>query len=322
VPPVIQNLAVPGARLQDLFTLPAEAGPRTLYTLITGGRSQVRAMIEAEPTFVSVWIGNNDALLAATGGRLGPIAAGADSALTRLAPFTANLAALADSIKASGAQGALLVGVVDPVVSVPLLQPGAYFFLARDPATGLFRGKQVNANCSPVTALGQPNPLSANLVSFQIASSAATEINCDPAAAQLGGQFLLDAAEIALVRTRVAQFNAAIQAVAAANNWAYVDPNPLFAQLAAQTTTVSGQALFQNVRKCQALATATTPAAIQSAVLRSCPVTGPTAAPNFFGSLFSFDGVHPSTAAHRILAGTFAAAINARYGTQLSTATT
>jgi hypothetical protein len=214
------------------------------------------------------------------------------------------------------------VGVVDPVVSVPLLQPGAYFFLARDPATGLFRGKPVNANCSPVTALGQPNPLSANLVSFQIASSAATEINCDPAAAQLGGQFLLDATEIALVRTRVAQFNAAIQAVAAANNWAYVDPNPLFAQLAAQTTTVGGQQLFQNVRKCQALATATTPAAIQSAVLRSCPVTGTTAAPNFFGSLFSFDGVHPSTAAHRVLAGTFAAAINAKYGTSLSTATT
>jgi hypothetical protein len=320
VPPVVQNLAVPGARLQDLFTLPTDAGPRTLYTLITGGRSQIRAMIEAEPTFVSVWIGNNDALLAATGGRLGVTA---DSLLTRLAPFTANVGLLADSIKASGAEGALLIGVVDPVVSVPLLQPGAFFFLARDPATGRFQGKPVNANCSPVTALGQPNPLSANLVSFQILSNAAiTEINCDPATAQAGGQFLLDATEIALVRTRVAQFNAAIQAVAAANNWAYVDPNPLFAQLAAQTTTVGGQALFQNVRKCQALATATTPAAIQSAVLRSCPVTGTTAAPNFFGSLFSFDGVHPSTAAHRILAGTFAAAINAKYGTQLSVATT
>jgi len=321
VPPVIQNLAVPGARLQDLFTLPTDPGQRTLYSLITGGRSQVRAMIEAEPTFVSVWIGNNDALGAALGGRLGPAAAGADSALTRLAPFTANVAALADSIKRSGAQGALLVGVVDPVVSVPLLQPGAFFFLARDPATGRFQGKTVNANCSPVTALGAPNPLAANLVSFQIVSNAAvTEINCDPAAAQLGGAFLLDAAEIAVVRARIAQYNAAIQAVATANNWAYVDPNVLFGQLVTQTATVGGQVLYQNVRKCQLLPAATTAAAFQSAVLRSCPVTGATAAPNFFGSLFSFDGVHPSTAAHRILAGTFAAAINAKYGTQLSTA--
>ncbi len=326
IPPVVQNLAVPGARLQDLFTLPTNASQRTLYTLITGGRSQVRAMIEAEPTFVSVWIGNNDALLAATGGVLGSPAAGADSLLTRLAPFTANLNALADSIKASGAEGALLVGVVDAVVSVPLLQPGAYFFAAAtpdslNPAIRRFRGKVVNPNCSPVNALGQANPLSANLVSFQIASSALTEIDCNPATAQGGGQFLLDAAEIAVVRTRIQQYNAAISAVATANGWAYVDPNPLFAQLASQTTTVGGQQLFQNVRKCQALATAT-PATFPAAVARSCPVTGATAAPNFFGSLFSFDGVHPSTSAHRILAGTFAAAINAKYGTSLSTATT
>jgi lysophospholipase L1-like esterase len=50
-------------------------------------------------------------------------------------------------------------------------------------------------------------------------------------------------------------------------------------------------------------------------------VTGPTAAPNFFGSLMSFDGVHPSTQAHVILAGAFAQRINAKYGTTLSTAT-
>ena len=321
VPPVVQNLAVPGARLQDLFTLPTNASQRTLYTLITGGRSQVQAMLDAQPTFVSVWIGNNDALLAATGGILGAPAAGADSLLTRLTAFQANVTALAGAINESTAEGAILIGVVDPVVAVPLLQPGAYFFLARDPATGAFRGKPVNNNCSPVTPLGQPNPLAANMVSFQIVTSALPEINCDPATAPGGGAFLLDAAEIAVVRTRIAQYNAAIQAAATANNWAYVDPNVLFAQLAAQTTTVGGQPLFQNVRKCQLLATATTAAAFQTAVLRSCPVTGPTAAPNFFGSLFSFDGVHPSTAAHRILAGTLAAAINAKYGTQLSTAT-
>jgi len=324
VPPVVQNLAVPGARLQDLFTLPTNAGQRTLYSLITGGRSQVQAMIDAEPTFVSVWIGNNDALLAATGGLL---AVGADSILTRLTSFQANVTALADPIEESGAQGALLIGVVDPVIAAPILQPGAYFYAARDAATGLFRGKAVNANCSPVNQLGQPNPLAANLVSFQIVNAAAiTEINCDPAAAQAGGQFLLDAAEITLVRTRIAQFNAAIKAAADANGWAYVDPNTVLAPFLAQTGTVGTGAaaipVYNNLRKCQALATAATAAALQAAVLGSCPVPGPTGAPNFFGALISFDGVHPSTQAHRVIAGAFAAAINAKYGTELSTATT
>lgn len=319
VPPVVQNLAVPGVRINELFTLPTAEGPRTLYTLITGGRSQAQAMIDRNPSFVSVWIGNNDALGAALSGILGPVAAAADSNLTRLSVFQQGVNALGAAINESTAQGALIVGVVDPVVAVPLLQPGAYFFLARDPATGRFQGKPVNANCSPVTALGQPNPLAANMVSFQIVSSALPEINCDPSAQN--GTFLLDQAEIVVVRTRIAQYNAALQALATANSWAYVDPNTLFAQLAAQTTTVSGQALFQNVRKCQLLAAAATAAQFQDAILRSCPVTGPTAAPGFFGSLFSLDGVHPSTAAHRIVAGAFAGAINTRYGTSLSTAT-
>lgn len=331
VPPVVQNLAVPGVRINELFTLPtapSQQGLLTLYTLITGGRTQAQAMIDAEPTFVSAWIGNNDALGAALGGIVGPLAAGADSNLTRLTVFQQGVNALGAAINASTAEGALIVGVVDPVVSVPLLQPGAYFYLAATPSTTnpairLYQGRPVNANCSPVNNLGQPNPLSRNLVSFQILSRPATEfpeINCDPAAQ--GGAFLLDPTEVATIRARIAQYNAALQALATANNWAYVDPNTIFAGLVNQTTTVSGLALYQNARKCQLLATATTAAQLQDAVLRSCPVTGATAAPNFFGSLFSLDGVHPSTAAHRIIAGNFAAAINAKYGTSLSTATT
>ncbi|HEU4454202.1 MAG TPA: hypothetical protein VFR81_14125, partial [Longimicrobium sp.] len=73
VPPVVQNLAVPGVRIAELFALPADPSIRQVYTLITGGRTQAEAMIAAEPTFVSAWIGNNDALGAALSGRLGPL---------------------------------------------------------------------------------------------------------------------------------------------------------------------------------------------------------------------------------------------------------
>jgi hypothetical protein len=319
----VGNVAVPGARIRDLVILDSTQSFAPLYNFITGGRTQIQAMHAADPTFVSVWIGNNDALAAALGGNLGPAAAGLDSTLTRLSSFQASLNAVVAEVAAEAPQGVMLVGVVDAVIAAPLIQPGAYFFLARDPATGRYNGKPVNANCSPVTALGAPNPLAANMVSFQIVANANfPEINCDPAAYPVGdprrGALLLDTQEQAIVRTRIAQYNAAIQAAATANNWIYVDPNTV---LGPYLLEKDANGRYQRARKCQDLATAATAAAFQAAVLNSCPVTGPTAAPNFFGSLISFDGVHPSSEAHRILAGNFAARINTRYGTTLSTAT-
>ncbi|HEX6039989.1 SGNH/GDSL hydrolase family protein [Longimicrobium sp.] len=328
-PVLVNNLAVPGERLGDLLQFPT-GQLASLNTLLIGPRTQVRAMIEAHPTFVSVWIGNNDALEASLGGVLGPRAAGADSTLTTLAAFTTRLNALVDSIKVAAPQGAMLIGVVNAIQAAPLIQPGAYFWLARDAATDRFNGKPVNANCSPVNNLGQPNPLSANMVSFQILSDTNfPEINCDPAAYPVGdprrGAYVLDTAEQAIVTARVNAYNSAIQAAATANNWLYVNPNTIFGEFAGQQ---DDNGRYQRVRKCQALAGALasgSAAAVQGAVLTSCPVppTGPTApyaAPNFFGTLISFDGVHPSTEAHVILAGRFAAAINQKYGTTLSTA--
>jgi len=320
------NVAVPGVRIADLFTIPGGQISQ-LYSLITGGRTQIQAMTDAHPTFVSAWIGNNDALSAALSGTLGPLAAGADSNLTRLAPFQANVTAMAAAIKASGAQGAVLIGVVFADSASPLLQPGAYFYLARDPATKRFNGKLVNDNCSPVTSLGTPNPLSANMVSFQSVSSALPEINCDPASAQ-GGAFLLDAAERAVLGARIAAYNAALKAAADANGWLYVNPmdilRPELARVCTATVSLpacpSGSAgRYNQVRKCQLLATAATAAQLQAAVLNSCPVPGPTAAPNFFGVLISYDGVHPSTAAHVLVARSLAGSINTKYGTKLNT---
>jgi len=313
--PYTSNVAVPGAKIADLFLTPSDPTNafHRLYGLLTGGKSEIQAMTDAKPTFVSAWIGNNDALSAALSGTLGPLAAGADSNLTRLAPFQASVTQLAAAIKSSGAQGAVLIGVVFADSASPLLQPGAYFFLARD-AAGKFNGKPVNNNCSPVTPLGAPNPLSANMVSFQIVSSALPEINCDPASPQ-GGTYLLDASERAVLGARIAAYNAALKAAADANGWLYVNPMDILRPELARVT--SGR--YNQVRKCQLLATATTAAQFQTAVLNSCPVTGATAAPNFFGALISYDGVHPSTAAHVLIARSLATSINTKYGTALNT---
>jgi hypothetical protein len=318
-PRFISNVAVPGARIADVAQFPG-GSTGSLQTLLLGHRTQLQAMREARPTFVSLWIGNNDALEATLGGVLGPRTAGGDSVLTRLGAFQARLAVVVDSMRAVEPRGAMVIGVVNAVTAAPLIQPGAYFFLSRD-VDGRFQGKPVNLNCSPVTVLGELNPLARNLVSFQIVSDANfPEINCDPNAYPAGdprrGAYLLDTQEQAIVTQRVAEFNAALAAAAQANGWLYVDPNAVLAPFMAERDA-AGRA--QRLRKCQDLATALTPAQLQAAVLNTCPVSGPTGAPNFFGSLVSLDGVHPSSEAHRILAREFAARINQAYGTTLRT---
>ncbi|HEX8272845.1 MAG TPA: SGNH/GDSL hydrolase family protein [Longimicrobiaceae bacterium] len=313
--PIVQNVAVPGAVIADALTATRSNDPtgtfNRLQFFFLGGQSMLQATQRAEPTLVSVWLGNNDVL--------GAVLAGNAAALTTEAAFTASLDGIVAGLKAIPTlQDAIVIGVVNPNV-IPLVQPGAYFFLSRD-AAGRFQGKPVNANCSPVTALGQPNPLAANLVSFQTVSTASiTEISCANDA-----PLVLSADEQTTIAQRTAAFNALLQQRAQANGWIYLDPNPTLTQLANQT---DAQGRYQRLRKCQTLqaAIATGSAAnIQNALLRSCPVptTGTTAtfaAPNFFGSLISFDGFHPSSEAHTVVANLLINAINTKHGLTIPT---
>lgn len=308
VAPVVQNVAVPGAAIGDALTVTrsndATGTFNRLQFFFLGGQSMLEATQRAEPTLVSLWLGNNDILSA--------VLSGNTAALTSEASFNASLDQIVAGLKAIPTlQDVVVIGVVNSNI-VPLVQPGAYFFLSRD-ATGRFQGKPVNNNCSPVNALGQPNPLAQNLVNFQVVTTAAIpEINCASDA------LVLSAAEQTAVAARTAAFNAALQQRAQANGWIYVDPNPVLATLAAQR---DAQNRYQRLRKCQALpaALATGSAAtIQTAVFTSCPVptTGATAtfaAPNFFGTLISFDGFHPSSESHVVVANLLIDAINAKH---------
>src|SRR4051812_38792125 len=58
---VLNNVAVPGARSLDPTSVPAPAS-NTLTQFILGGKTQVQRALDARPTFVSIWIGNNDVL--------------------------------------------------------------------------------------------------------------------------------------------------------------------------------------------------------------------------------------------------------------------
>jgi lysophospholipase L1-like esterase len=300
LPPLVQNLAVPGATVAHALTSTGTGSGLDL--LIVGARSQVQAMRDARPTFVSVWLGNNDALGAALRGDPG--------LLTPLADFRASYDQVVDAIRASTAQGAILIGVADAARMAPALQPGAFFWaLARAPDLPLTL--EVGDNCAPFSPTGEPNPAALrHLVSFQAAmdhleagSGAPLVIDCAADA-----PYLLNQAEQEAIERRVGDYNAHIRQRAQENGWIYVDPGVSLVEPALANP--------DDMRKCQYLDGALDEGEFFAAVEASCPGRD---APNFFGTLLSFDGVHPSSAGHAVIADTLAARLNERYGLTLTT---
>jgi len=282
----LNNVAVPGATSFDPFA-PTTATSNTLTTLILGGVSQVTKALALDPTFVSLWIGNNDVLAAGVSGVL-TATPGISPGVTPPATFSTNFATIADSLAlGESLQGGVAIGVVN-VMNAPILFPAGVLL-----AVPQFRAGFEQFAGGPVTIL--PNcTTSASLVSFQIAGAmrAGTHprvLSCrkgDFAPSPLVGEvYILDAEEQATLTAAVNAYNEAIQAKATALGWAYFDPNPALAQLR------SGGAI---------------------------PVAPNLADPvNPFGTYISLDGVHPRRPAHVLVANGVIAAINAFYGENL-----
>jgi phospholipase/lecithinase/hemolysin len=97
--------------------------------------------------------------------------------------------------------------------------------------------------------------------------------------------------ELANLHAIVVAYNTHIAAQATSKGYAFIDPNPLILAVKADTA--------------------------QFAVFPHANPADPkfTTAP--FGSAFSRDGVHPSTASHKLIANTLIQTINAKYGTTL-----
>ena len=294
----IQNVAFPGALLSGAIdnSVPASPALADVYkTVILGGRTQVQAMVDARPTFVSVWLGNNETLAPALG---------ADPRLFDLFPLDRMESALDSIVRAiqrtPARSDALLMAPINAITFSPLIQPGTFIWaVEQDPTTRpLLRaaGKSVSNDCSPLAR-------GANLVSLREVLSPATGsvISCADAAPGI-----LASSEVAAYNARLAQIKAAVKRRADANGWLYIDPD---VELAA---SLSDPAKF---RKCQGLATAT-PLTLAAAVASTCPGFSAT---NFFGSFVSLDGTHPSSAAHVAIANLIITKINAKYDLQIPT---
>jgi lysophospholipase L1-like esterase len=285
---VINNVAVPGAFVSDP-TDPLGAGAsNALTTFILGGRTQVQRALDARPTFVSVWIGNNDVLIAALSGILAPLP-GVSPGVTDVDAFAQSYDAMLDSLTAQGTvQGGVLVGVVN-AAAAPIFIPAVAIL---DPRVKAAAEAYVGR---PLTVDGSCTPTTQSLLDFRLlgeirAGTQPDTIACSPIAGHpglLGNVFVLDAGEIAALTQVVDGYNAAIEARANELGWAYADPNPALLQLR------------------------------QAGEIPTVPdLANPSSA---FGNYISLDGVHPSAAGQSLLADLIATAINEKYGTDIPT---
>ncbi len=293
----LNNLAVPGARAEELlnnFGVPVSAS-NALTTFILGGKTQVERMTEGRPTFVSVWIGNNDVLASLTS-LTNP---GTPLAVTPLSVFQSQYDSITDAVAATGAR-ALLLSVAD-VSEIPYASTGTtYWCIKNQPACGVLPAQfpptfTVDNNCAPAAAVPGAKgdstlvPWPLWIPRLQAALGGAPQ-NLDCSVDSL----VVTAAEFATLRTAVAGFNAHIASVAAAHGWAYWDVNPTLAAEVQGPANPTGRIpAFPDLSQ----------ALVGGSVL--------------FGPLFTLDGVHPSALTHELIADSAAASINATYGTTL-----
>ncbi|HEX2693205.1 MAG TPA: SGNH/GDSL hydrolase family protein [Gemmatimonadaceae bacterium] len=284
---ILNNVAVPGARVLDP-TSASTVASNALTTFILGGKTQVQRALDADPTFATIWIGNNDVLEAGASGVIVPTPGVSPGIVSTQAQFQASYDAMIQQLVDSEPNlKGVLIGVVQ-VAGIPLLQSGA--LIASSPAIQAAINQLAG---QPVTI--HPNCTgSASLVSVPqliplIRSGAHPAlISCEAGVVPgtlVGDLFVLDATEQATLGATIAGYNNYIKSKADAIGFAYYDPNVLLAAKKA-----SGE-------------------------IPPFPDFSKPTAP--FGAFISLDGIHPAAAAHKAIANDLITVINAKYGTSL-----
>ena len=210
-PPFINDVAVPGAEAIDaLSNLDPSSNANALTTLFLGGLTQTQMMERVHPTFVSVWLGNNEVL--------GALEAYDTTGLPSVATFHARYAAALDSIQATGAKAILMgVGMGDSF-PLPFFSRGTTYFGAKLqnllPPTFT-----VLPNCAPPRGdsvwIGFPEG------GALLAASASGPVTLDCADTTVA----IQPAELVKIIGTALAYNQAIAGEATARGWAYMDMN-------------------------------------------------------------------------------------------------
>ena len=292
LPTPYNNLGIPGANTGDLLTkkgditklLTGNIDPNTLMfdiVLRDGQHTALEQAIGSAPTFVTVWAGNNDVLAGATSG-----AAIDGVTVTSKAQFQQEYTTLVGGLRSQLASASIVVGTIPDVTAIPFVTTIKPYIV--NPANG-----------SHIPLLGEAGPLTESDYVTLAASTLLSQGVGIPAAAGgtgiplpegsidatgLHAGVILRAGEIALLRSRTAELNGVIKAVAAQFGAKVLDFNAVLAGINAHGYTVGGITLT-------------------SAFLT--------------GGIFSYDGIHPQRLGYAIVANEFIKTINAGFGTNV-----
>src|SRR6266511_1578518 len=209
-----------------------------LTTFFLGGLTQAEMMQRAKPTFVTVWIGNNDVL----GAALDTANSGNVAKITPAATFQARYTLLLDSIAAARPAGVLLIGVANvatpadrtglpptqpPANGAPFLSYGSTYY-ALDQANQIPGPFTAAATCAPPRgdSVLVPFPFGGGLI------NAGATLTCNEAQT-------IQPSELTAMTTAVAAYNTFISAQATSHGWAYFDPNAALAALRVVPTQVA-----------------------------------------------------------------------------------
>jgi hypothetical protein len=211
------SVAISGADVHDALTATVESKMAlstrvgTLYSrVLPPGKTQVTAMLDQNPTFVSVELTANEVLPASTG-RL--------DAMTPYDSWVSDYDQVLAAVASTGAR-AVLVGLPTDAAQFPSIRSSREFFKQWPALLGL--GITVSASCYFST-----NQLFVPGYLLTLVAKAPTTATCAdvPGAAD----YVLTASDISAINARIAQMNAHVRAMATANNWAYFNLDPVYA---------------------------------------------------------------------------------------------
>jgi lysophospholipase L1-like esterase len=294
----VNNVAVPNAKVIDVLTNTNEASsPNPLTTFFLGGRTQVEAASQVRPTFASVWIGNNDALVPARQG----LQSGSEfDDLTDAATFETRITRVVDSLIAAGAERGILISVAKPQF-VPHFSTGEAY--SNNESTINDVGDDISNSWGDFTVESSCTGSAANTrIPFQYGfgtlfqnalGGASVQLDCDPSAAP---DELLTPSEQNTISNRVDDYNSALSSLASDKDWAYLDINPVLQALYAENAMDADP---------------------DNDLVPKFPnkpdVQNPSNSPPTFGKYFSEDGIHPSSLTHQGVAFLVIQKLNARY---------
>jgi len=307
-PAPYNNLGVKGAFLYDVLNARSASTcytanfgvPNPLFDAVLRGLgTQLELAVAQQPTFVTLWIGNNDILAFATRGGLFPP--------TDPAVFQDQYTQVLTALNGTGAQ--IVIGGMPNALLTPYFTtvgPGIGLKLQEIPVPGLV----YQTTGAPGIALATPSQLLYDSVLVTLSASAAASLLGDTNGLYYSENgipvppgvntsypfgltpenpfpngFVLDPSEIATYMALRNGYNQIITGLATSMNYSVINWDDLFNQLAsAEGLTVNGITYSSTYVE---------------------------------GNFFSLDGIHPTSQGYGIVANEFIKAINTKYNASI-----